>query len=45
MATFYIIIVIVMNLIIITISFMQGISVYVRETNHASREYSVAATL
>ena len=31
--------------VIITISFMQGIYNYVPETNHVSREYSVATIL
>ena len=31
--------------IIIVISFMQGIHTYIPETNHVPREYSVAAIL
>jgi hypothetical protein len=32
-------------IIIIIIIFMQGIYTYIPETNHISREYSVASTL
>ena len=32
-------------IIIIIISFMQGLYTYIPETNYLSREYSVAATL
>jgi hypothetical protein len=35
----------VIIIIIIIISFMQGISTYIPETNHVSRIYSVAAIL
>jgi hypothetical protein len=32
-------------IIIIIISFMQGIYTYIPETNHVTREYSIAAVL
>ena len=35
----------IMMMIIIIISFMQGIYTYIPETNYVPREYSVAATL
>jgi hypothetical protein len=37
--------VIILSIIIIIISFMQGIYTYIPDTNHVSREYSVAAIL
>jgi hypothetical protein len=40
-----IIIIIIIIITIIIISFMQGIYIYIPETNHVPREYSVAAIL
>jgi len=36
---------IIIIIIILVIAFMQGIYSYILETNHVSREYSVAAVL
>jgi hypothetical protein len=38
-------VVVVIVIIIIISSFMHGISTYIPETNHVSRQYSVAAIL
>jgi hypothetical protein len=43
--THVIIIISITTTTIIIISFMQGIYTYIPETNHVSREYSVAAIL